>query len=122
MSGKKPTRDLGKWGETQAKAYLEDRGFEVISQNVYTEYGEIDLIAKKGNQVHFVEVKTRSSTRFGTPEASITPNKIRHMIESAEAFLQDHPEYEGGWQIDVIAIQVSGRGEIPEIRFFENAI
>ena len=122
MSGKKTARELGKWGETQAKAYLEDRGFEVISQNVYTEYGEIDLIAKKEGQIHFVEVKTRSSTRFGTPEASITPNKIRHMIESAEAFLQDHPEYEGGWQIDVIAIQVPNLDELPVIRFFENAI
>jgi hypothetical protein len=44
------------------------------------------------------------------------------MVDSAEAFLQDHPEFEGGWQIDVIAIQVSHRGEHPEIRFFENAI
>ena len=122
MAGKRTPQELGKWGETQAKSYLEKRGFQVISQNVYTEYGEIDLIATRDDQIHFVEVKTRSTTQFGNPEESITPSKLSHMIASAEAYLQEHPEFEGGWQIDVIAIQVSRRGEFPEIRFFENAI
>lgn len=122
MAGKKTAQELGKWGEIQAKSYLEERGYEVLSQNVYTEHGEIDLIAKREGQIHFVEVKTRSSTQFGHPEESITSDKLKHMVDSAEAFLQDHPEFEGGWQIDVIAIQVSHRGEHPEIRFFENAI
>ena len=121
MVGKKTTRELGKWGEAQAKAYLEDQGFEVISQNVYTDYGEIDLVATRADQIHFVEVKTRSNKRFGHPEESVTPAKLRHMIDSAESFLQQHPDLKGSWQIDVIAIQVSDHGKL-EIEVFENAI
>jgi len=120
MVRKKTTREFGKWGEVQARAYLEDQGYEVLFQNVYTEYGEIDLIVKRDDQIHFVEVKTRSNKNFGNPEESITPAKLRHMVDSAEAFLQDHPELKGGWQIDVIAIQVSDQGRL-EIRVFENA-
>ena len=122
MGVKKTGQELGKWGEMKAKSFLEERGFKVISQNVFTEYGEIDLVAKRDGQIHFVEVKTRSTTQYGHPEESITSNKLSHMIASAEAFMQEHPEFGGGWQIDVIAIQITHPDGHPEIRFFENAI
>jgi putative endonuclease len=121
MVGKKTARELGRWGEDLAKSFLEGKGYQVMFQNVFTEYGEIDLVAKRKNQIHFVEVKTRRTKDFGHPEESITQSKLSHMIDSAEAFLQAHPEFEGSWQIDVIAILVTKQDKAPEIRFFENA-
>ena len=120
MAGKKTARELGKWGEDLAKSFLEEKGYQVIFQNVFTEYGEIDLVAKRNDQIHFVEVKTRRTKDFGNPEEAITQSKLGHMIESAEAFLQTHAEYEGSWQIDVLAIQVMTQDSSPEIRFFKN--
>jgi putative endonuclease len=121
MGNKKGSRDLGKWGEGVAKSYLIERGFEVIVQNYYTEYGEIDLVALRDDRIHFVEVKTRRTQIFGNPEESITIRKLSHMVDSAQAYLLTHPEFEGDWQIDVISIQLFEGDRPPEIRFFENA-
>jgi len=120
MAGKRNPRKLGRLGEKLAKTFLEASGYEVLFRNVRTEYGEIDLIAKRKNRLHFVEVKTRRSKTFGTPEDSITPKKLGHMVNSAEAFFQTYPEYEGDWQIDVIAILLKTDTTSPEIRLFEN--
>ena len=113
------TRQIGDWGEAQAQEYLEARGFKVLANNVYTEYGEIDLVAQKAGRLHFVEVKTKRTKAFGHPEEAVTPRKLRHMIESAESYIQADPELQMDYQIDVIAIQVIGNGRL-EIRYFEN--
>lgn len=115
-------RKLGIWGEQTARAYLEERGFAFISGNVRTPYGEIDLIMRKDGQTHFVEVKTRTSTRFGFPEDAVDAYKAVHLVDSAHSFLQEHPEYDTGWQIDVVAIWVKKDKGNPEIKYFENAI
>lgn len=120
MTKKKTAHALGKWGEDLAKSFLEDNGYEVIHSNYYTEYGEIDLIAKKNNRLHFVEVKTRGTKNFGHPEEAITKNKLAHMLDSAQAYLQAFPDDERDWQIDVLAIQTASKNEIPDIRFFQN--
>ena len=120
MTHKKTARELGRWGEGIARSFLQEKGYEVIDQNVFTAYGEIDLVLKKSGRVHFVEVKTRRSKKFGHPEEAITPRKFGHMIDSAHAYLQTNPEYDGEWQIDVIAIQAMPYNHPPQIRFFEN--
>jgi putative endonuclease len=70
----------------------------------------------------FVEVKTRSSTAYGLPEDSITPRKQAHLLAAAQAYLQAHPELEGDWRIDVIAVQRQPAHPKPVITHFENAI
>jgi putative endonuclease len=64
---KKNTRQIGAWGEQAARSYLEKQGFGILFQNVYTEYGEIDLVARKDGRLHMVEVKTRRTKTFGHP-------------------------------------------------------
>lgn len=118
LSGK----TLGQWGESIAADYLGQRGYSVIEQNARTAYGEIDLIARWENSTIFVEVKTRSSTRFGYPEEAITARKSKHLIESSQAYLMEHPELDGDWRIDVIAIQRLDPSEDPKIEHFENAV
>ena len=112
---------LGRWGETQAIVFLSQKGYQIVEQNVRTPYGEIDIIVLKDDVLVFVEVKTRSTGLFGLPEASITWEKQEHMLNSAIAYLQEHPDWESDWRIDVIAIQRRKSGE-SQIIHFENAI
>ena len=118
--GSNHAKKLGSWGEDHAQKWLEARGFEFVARNVSTEYGEIDLVMRKENRLHFVEVKTRRTKRYGNPEDAITGTKLTHMVDSAQRFLQQHPEYEGDWQMDVLAIFVPSKSEAVEIRWFEN--
>jgi putative endonuclease len=113
---------LGKWGEQLAEEFLVERGCTCIDRNVRTPYGEIDLVMQIDEKnLIFVEVKTRKSSAFGKPEESITEKKRMHMIQSAEAYLLQHPEYSGDWRVDVIAIFQPGTTD-PEIIWFENAV
>ncbi len=116
------TKDLGKWGEKVASEYLVKTGYQVLDRNVRTEYGEIDLIAEQGCVLVFVEVKTRQSSTYGYPEESITRLKIDHMIDSAEAYLQTIPDYEGDWRIDVVAVEINELDNQPVITHFPNAV
>lgn len=112
---------LGAWGEQVAAKFLEEQGYTILERNLRTPYGEIDLVAHSGSELVFVEVKTRSSERFGHPEEAVTETKAVHMIESAEAFLLENPETHQDWRIDVISI-LRKPGEAPEILHFENAV
>lgn len=123
-----PSRmELGQWGEEQAAEFLQDLGYVIVARNVRTPYGEIDLIAQEF-PVHaegeittvFIEVKTRSSKKYGFPEEAITPRKQDHIISAAEHYLQEHPELQTNWRIDVIAIELYPES-IPIINHFENA-
>lgn len=112
---------LGRWGEMQAVDLLIQHGYQIVEQNARTPYGEIDIVAFKDEVFIFVEVKTRSTENFGLPEDSITREKQAHLLNSAMAYLQDYPDWEGDWRIDVIAIQRNPSGE-PQVIHFENAI
>ena len=91
-----------------------------MARNNRTPFGEIDLIAQQDASLVFVEVKSRSSAEFGFPEEAVTPAKQQHILESAQTYLQEHPEFDGDWRVDVIAISRTQDGE-PEIHHFENA-
>jgi putative endonuclease len=117
--GKQKQR-LGRWGEDAAARYLTERGYKVIARNVRTEFGEIDLIAKQGDQLVFVEVKARSGSQFGQPEEAVTQTKQEHLVNAAESYLQTNPHAED-WRVDVLAIRRNASGKL-EIVHFENAI
>jgi putative endonuclease len=121
MPAKRSPRNrlVGQWGERAAATYLMEQGYEVLAFNVRTPHGEIDLVARRGEITLFVEVKTRTSSRLGLPEESVTPRKQQHMLAAGTHYAAeqgiDH------WQIDVIAVE--GRpGSIPVLTHFENAI
>ena len=113
---------IGKWGESLAADFLSEKGYKILARNVRTEYGEIDLIVTRGDVLIFVEVKTRTSNEFGYPEDAITKQKKEHLLASAQAYLQNHPEFEGDWRIDVIAIWRKDRNAPQQIIHFENAL
>lgn len=112
---------LGQWGEQRAAEFLHTQGYDILERNIRTEYGEIDLLARQGETLVFVEVKARSSTAYGYPEDSITELKQQHMHDCALAYLQAHPEFEGDWRVDVISVNRVLGGK-PEIVHFEDAL
>ncbi len=115
----KHNQRIGKWGEDTAIAYLSQRGYEILARNARTPYGEIDIIAKQGDTIIFIEVKTLTSSRNFFPEQNVTPRKREHMLACAEHYAAekaiDH------WQIDVVAVE-GKQGLEPKITHFENAI
>lgn len=113
---------LGRWGENLAADYLMQKNYEIVERNVHTAYGEIDLVARQGCIMVFVEVKTRTSNRFGYPEDAVTPSKQAHLISAAQSYLMDHAELDSDWRVDVIAVQRLRSGQPPKIDHFENAI
>jgi len=114
----------GALGERLAEAYLSRSGWSVIERNVRSRSGEIDLVAREQETLVFVEVRTRSSVSFGTPEESVTPQKQRKMVSCALAYLQQHATAVASnseWRIDLIAI-VLDRGRLSSLHHYRHVI
>ena len=82
--------DLGKEGEKQALHMLQEKGYTILETNWRHEKDEVDIIALDKNELVVVEVKTRSTDYFGDPEDAVTPQKARHLIRAAEAYVEQH--------------------------------
>ena len=109
-------------GERAAKAYLKSQGFRILHENYSTPLGEIDMIAQEGAVVVFVEVKARTSSEFGPPQASVTRHKQRQIVKVAELFLQRHRLSGAACRFDVVAVMFAGsRTGQPEILLIRDA-
>ena len=115
-------QSLGRWGEQTAEAHLAQQDYVILERNKRTPYGEIDLIASKDGVIVFIEVKTRATSTFGLPEESVNLRKQAHILSSAQHYIQEHPEMEAAWRIDVIAVQRLRGNRPPLITHFENAV
>ena len=98
-------QQLGKLGEDLAVTYLHKHGYRIIDRNFKARYGEIDIICVKDNTLIFVEVKTRIGHAFGAPEESVTPRKLREVIQTAQYYVVKHPNLPEAERIDVIGIE-----------------
>ncbi|MCA1795931.1 MAG: YraN family protein [Geobacteraceae bacterium] len=83
---------LGKWGEERAVRYLRQRLYRIVVTNYSNKCGEIDIIARRGKVVAFVEVKTRRTTAFGSGAEAVTPRKQRQIIRTAQLYLLQNPD------------------------------
>jgi putative endonuclease len=115
-------QSIGRLGEGMAADYLNAKSYTILARNWRSPYGEIDLIASQDGVVVFVEVKTRASKTLGPPEISITPRKGEHMRDTAEYYIQQHPELINDWRVDVITVQIQAGNLPPLIDHFENVI
>ena len=119
-------KEVGRWGEEIAAAYLKQKGYLIVDRNFYTPEGEIDLIAfHEDNEEEilvFVEVKTRTSEKFGYPEEAFTRKKWGHMLKAIDRYFQDQPNLGDAWQVDVIAVQRLIAGKAPDIEHFQNVV
>lgn len=107
---------LGKAGEDRAARFLAKQGFRIIERNHRAPYGEIDLIALDRGELVFVEVKTRTSDAFGSPELSVNPRKQQRMIKAALAYIKHKRLHQMPCRFDVVAISHATEKEIEHIR------
>lgn len=106
---------LGKDGEMLAKEYLLKKGWSLLEENWRFEHKEVDLIFRDGDELVIVEVKTRSTDYFGNPEEAVHEAKEEHLIQAAEAYLEEK-NLDLGVRYDVIAIILNnGKHEITHI-------
>ena len=80
-------KNVGDLGEEFAAKMLENAGYNIIARNFSTKFGELDIIALKGGTIHFIEVKTRTSTDCGYPSESITKYKQDRIKKAARYYL-----------------------------------
>ena len=110
----------GDVAEERACRHLDRSGFTIVERNFRTRGGEIDIVARKGDVLVFVEVRSREVPDFGTPEESVTPAKRRRIVATARQYLSNVPP--SSWRearFDVIAIE--GSGEAAVLRHFPAA-
>ena len=124
MSGS--NRKLGQWGERQARLHLEASGYGVLETNFRCRAGEIDIVARQGDVLVFVEVKTRRGDAFGGAEESISATRAERLAEVAEEFLQSRmgEGYHSGvpWRIDLVCLNLDRRGKFLSVNHIENAV
>lgn len=97
----------GKRGEDLAAAYLEKAGYKIIERNYRCIFGEIDIVAKDGRTLVFVEVKSRRSDRFGIPQESITFRKQRKITQIAMNYIKERGFDQNEARFDVVSIRMS---------------
>lgn len=113
-------KQTGQHGEDIAALYFVEKGYKIIERNWRCSVGELDIIMEEDDTLIFVEVRTRRSRRFGTPEESITPTKQARLIELAQTYLQETESLDRSWRIDVAAVEL-GPG-LPQVNHIENAV
>lgn len=80
-------QEYGKEGEDFAAKYLEENGYKILERNFACKRGEIDIIALQNNQIIFIEIKTRTSIKYGLPAEAVTETKLKHLYKTAEYYL-----------------------------------
>ena len=115
---------LGRWGEAQVAEYLHKKGYRLIATGYRWRMGEIDLIARKGPYLAFVEVKLRRDAKFATAREQVTAAKQRKILVTAEHFLAQHPEkgeYRCRFDVAEVYAPEGVKTSKPEIHYYEHA-
>ncbi len=110
--------ETGKEGEKLAIKYFTERGYKILHQNWRHRHWEIDIIACKNDMLHFIEVKCRTSEKYGFPEESVSLKKIRNLIDASVEFLYRHLEWKRV-QFDILSVSIINNGE-PEYFLIED--
>lgn len=114
-------KEMGRRGEEAAAAYLEKHGFKIVSRNFKGPSGEIDLIARDQETLVFIEVKGRSSLKFGTPRDAVTPLKQERLFSTADYYLSKYyPLHQPFCRFDIVEVSFY-RGEVIGIQSLKDA-
>lgn len=114
----------GQQGEQLAANYLQGQGYTILARNWRCRYGEIDIIARKGNLITFVEVRTRHADTTDEAFASINRSKQAKMRKAVLAYLQTCPTPDAIWQVDIIGVALPrfGNKQPAQIEHVEDAL
>jgi len=111
---------LGKKGEEIALNFLKRKGYKILERNFKNKLGEIDIIARDNRVLCFVEVKTRTSFKFGYPQEAITPTKQRQLNKVALSYLKQYNLLSKPARFDVVSVVFEKNK--PEITIIKNAL
>lgn len=111
----------GRAAEQAAVHYLQSQGYRILGRNVRSKFGEIDVVARDGATLCFIEVKHRSSTRFGWPEESVTGPKRFRLIRLARWYLQKIGSPEVPIRFDVLSLLSGPDGPDGRVRLIRGA-
>ena len=106
-SSKKQTGNLG---ENLAEKFFKKHNYKILSKNFYSRWGEIDIVAqdKKTKELVFVEVKTRSSNKFGWPEAAVTDKKRKRLAKTGQKYLLEKKiDAKTNYRFDILAVELN---------------
>ena len=117
-------RQLGTAGEAHARRYLEARGYRFVAAQWRGAGCELDIVMWDGDELVFVEVKTRRGEQHGRAAESVTPRQVRALIRGAEAYVQGLEltgQPEPIWRIDLVAVTLDSAGRVADVTHVENA-
>ncbi|MDR0830006.1 MAG: YraN family protein [Prevotellaceae bacterium] len=100
--------ELGKQGEEVAKQFLIDKGYIILAENWRSGHYEIDIVAQKFDFLSIIEVKTRSSSSFGSPQESVDQKKMQNLIKAAHKYKTSHKLYDIGIRYEILALTKNG--------------
>ena len=113
-------QEIGKLGEDIAEHYLKQKGYKILDRNFECRQGEIDIIALDKKEIVFVEVKTRTSNKYGTPSEAVNKIKQRHMLQTIKYYLYIRNLSDEFVRIDVIEVYV--KNNIYEVNHIKKAL
>ena len=115
-------RDTGILGEKLARDFLVEKGYAIVETNFRCPEGEVDIVAQDKDCLVFIEVRTKRSHSFGTPEESITPTKKEKLRIAAATYRQTHDDLPLLWRIDFVAVELDNKNKPLRIAHIENAV
>ncbi len=104
-------------GENLAAKYLASLGYRLLARNVRSRFGEIDIVARDGEDIVFAEVRTRSVGKILPADRTVGPDKLKKLVRAARIWVSEN-NYEGFWRIDLVAVTINpdGQAEIEHIK------
>ncbi len=112
------THNRGAIGEQLACEYLEKKGYSIIERNYRIREGEIDIVAKDGGDIVFIEVKLRNSVVFGYPEEAVGDTKLKRIVKTIKTYLHSERTKYSCIRFDIISIVCDN--SLSTIRHIEN--
>ncbi|MGI5837035.1 MAG: YraN family protein [Chloroflexota bacterium] len=112
--------EIGRHGEDIAARYLQESGYRLIQRNYRCSLGELDLVAEDGDDLVFVEVRTKQQPCLFRPEETVSRHKSTRLIRLGEQYLASKNQ-QRPWRIDVIAVELDRQGKLARIEHFIDA-
>jgi len=114
--------ESGSIGEKVAAHFLKKKGYRIIETNFRCRVGEIDIVAEKDGCLVFIEVRTKTSHKFGMPEESVTTAKKERLVNTALTYIAGLANAPDMWRIDFVGVEMNQQGKVIRLDLIENAV
>lgn len=122
------TQKRGEIGEEIAVLYLKNKGFKILDRNYTRKWGEIDIVALKNQEIHFIEVKAvvikdnRTGSDRIQPEENMHPAKLLKLQRTVETYLIEKKAYDKNWTIDLLCVSFNPDQMIADVKMYFNIV